>query len=148
MAARTDVSPTSARAARDVRVVVGRLRRRLAELYDNRELTPSQTSLLSRLGKDGPATASELAAAERVRPQSASATLAVLEERGLVRRDRDPGDGRRQLVSLTGEGRELHEGRRRFGQEWLSHAFEDGFTEAERRTVIEAMGLLERLTTP
>lgn len=147
MAASATVSDTSARAARDVRVVVGRLRRRLAELYDNRELTPSQTSLLSRLGKGGPATASELAAAERVRPQSASATLAVLEERGLVRRERDPDDGRRQLVSLTEAGRELYDGRRRFGQEWLSRAFEDGFTEPERRTVIEAMSLLERLTT-
>lgn len=143
----TPVSPTSARAARDVRVVVGRLRRRLVELYDNRELTPSQTSLLSRLGKDGPATASELAAAERVRPQSASATLAVLEERGLVRRDRDPGDGRRHLVSLTAAGEEMFQGGRRVGQEWLGRAFEDRFTDAERRTVIDAMALLERLTT-
>jgi hypothetical protein len=41
----------------------------------------------------------------------------------------------------------MFEGRRRAGQEWLSRAFEDRFTEAERRTVIDAMALLERLTT-
>lgn len=75
---------SAVRAARDVRVVVGRLRRRPTELHDDRELTPSQISLVSRLGTDGPATASDLAAAERVRPQSVSAQLAVLEERGMI----------------------------------------------------------------
>jgi DNA-binding MarR family transcriptional regulator len=142
------LSPSSVRAARDVRVVVGRLRRRLVDLAETHELTPSQLSVLSRLGKEGAASASELAAAERIRPQSIAATLAVLEERGLVLRRQDPADGRRQLVSLSHNGTALFDGRRRHSEEWLTRAFEERLSESERQTVIEAAALLERLAHP
>ncbi len=138
---------TAARAAREVRVGINRLRRRLRETQDARELTASQTSLLSRLDRDGPASASELAAAERVRPQSVAASLAVLEERALVERQRDPEDGRRQEVSLTADGRALLDSTRAAGEEWLARALSDHLTEPERRTVIEAMTLLDRIAT-
>ena len=146
VASTQDISESAARATRDVRVVVGRLRRRLLEASDTRELTPSQTSVLSRLGKQGPASASDLAAAERVRPQSVATTLAALDQRGLIERRPDPGDGRRQVVSLSDAGREFFDDRRRAGEEWLARALQDHYTEAERHTVIEAMALLERLT--
>jgi DNA-binding MarR family transcriptional regulator len=141
------ISASSVRAARELRVFVSRLRRRLRDELDNGELTPSQLSLVSRLAKDGPATASALAAAERVRPQSVAATLAVLEDRGLVRRRQDPADGRRQLVSLTQTGEELSTDRRRSTEEWLTRALQESYSEAERRTIIEATALLERLST-
>src|ERR1700733_4369567 len=143
-----DVAPSAVRAAREIRVVVGRLRRRLKETYDNGDLTPSQTSLLSRLDKDGAATASALAAAERVRPQSVAATLSTLDERGLIERRPDPGDGRRQLVSVSAAGRAFLDDKRRIGEEWLARALNERFTEPERRSVIEAMALLERLAHP
>jgi DNA-binding MarR family transcriptional regulator len=142
------VSASAVRAARDVQVLFSRLRRRLRELYDTRELTPSQIAVLSRLGKGGPASTSDLASAERVRPQSMAATVAALDERGLIQRHPDPGDGRRLLVSLTGAGREFFDDKQRAGEEWLARALQDRCTEAERRTVIEAMALLERLTPP
>ena len=141
------LSASSVRAARDLRVVLGRLRRRLRDEVDNEELTASQLSVVSRLAKEGPATASALAAAERVRPQSVSATLAVLEERALVRRQQDPTDGRRQLVSLTTAGQALFTDRRRTSEEWLARALQETFTEAERHTILEATALLERLST-
>lgn len=134
------------RAAREIRVVYSRLRRQLRELYDTRELTPSQTSVLSRLDKEGPKSASELATAERVRPQSMAATLAVLDERGMVRRRPDPGDGRRQLVSLTAAGREFVTDKRRAGEEWMARTLQDRFSEDERQTIIAAMALLDRLS--
>ncbi len=141
-----ETGESAVRAAREVRVVFSRLRRRLREVYDTRELTPTQTSVLSRLGKDGPASASALAAAERVRPQSMAATLAALAERALIRRRPDPDDGRRLLVSLTGAGQEFLDDTRRAGEEWLARAMQDRFTERERRTVVEAMALLDKLT--
>jgi DNA-binding MarR family transcriptional regulator len=141
-------SESATRGARELRVVLSRLRRRLKETSDPRDLTASQTSVLSRLSKDGAATASELAAAERVRPQSMAAILAALDERGLIARRPDPGDGRRQLVSLSDAGRELVEDKRRAGEEWLARALQERFTESERHSLIEALTLLERLTTP
>ena len=142
------LAPSSVRAARDLRVAVSRLRRRLVDVADTHELTPSQLSVLSRLGKEGPASASDLAAAERIRPQSVAATLAVLEERALVIRRPDPGDGRRQLVSLSPAGTALFDDRRRHREEWLSRALQERLTESERQTVIDAAALLERLTHP
>lgn len=147
MAAEPGFTPveTANRAARDIRVVVGRLRRRLRNVADIAELTPSQTSVMSRLSKDGPASTSELAAAERVRPQSMSATVGVLEEREFVIRKPDRSDGRKLLVSLTDAGRDFIEGGRQARQEWLAQALADQFTEPERNTIIEAMALLDRL---
>jgi DNA-binding MarR family transcriptional regulator len=132
--------------ARDVVVVFSRLRRRLREVADPQGLTPSQRSVLSRLEKDGPASASGLATAERVRPQSMAATLGVLEQQALIERRPDPEDGRRQLVTLTDAGRAHVEGTRQAKEEWLVHALREHCTEAERRTVADAMGLLDRLT--
>jgi DNA-binding MarR family transcriptional regulator len=142
----TDVAESSIRAARDLRVLVGRLRRQFREVAGEHDLTPSQMSVLSRLDKEGPATASALAAAERVRPQSMAATLAVLDQRGLVGRRPDPLDGRRQVVTLTAVGRHHVEGDRQAREEWLARALQDRYSETERRTIIEALALLDRLT--
>ncbi|MEU9130363.1 MarR family transcriptional regulator [Kitasatospora sp. NPDC048540] len=137
---------SAVRAAQELRVVFSRLRRRLRQTYDTDGLTPTQTSVLSRLSKDGPASASDLAAAERVRPQSMAATLAVLDERGLVLRRPDPGDGRRQLVSLSDTGQAFLADCRRAGEEWLARSLQAHFTEQERQTVVEALALLDRLS--
>ncbi|MFC4030808.1 MarR family winged helix-turn-helix transcriptional regulator [Streptomyces polygonati] len=139
------ISESATRAARDVRVVFSRLRRRLREVADTDELTPSQVAALTRLGRQGAVSTSDLAAAEGVRPQSMAASLTALDQHGLIERHPDPGDGRRQLVTLTTLGRERAEGTRQAREEWLARALHDRYTEAERRTVIEAMTLLERL---
>ena len=138
--------PTTA--AREIRVVVGRLRRRLKELAGQHQLTPSQVSVLSRIDKGGPASASELAAAERIRPQSMATILAALEEQGIVRRDPDPRDGRRQLVSIAPTGVQKIEDDRQLREEWLAQALRERFTEAERRTLMQGLALLDRLTQP
>ncbi|WP_407675859.1 MarR family winged helix-turn-helix transcriptional regulator [Peterkaempfera bronchialis] len=139
------VSESAARAAREVRVVLSRLKRRMRETYDPGDLTPSQMSVLSRLDKDGEASVSDLAAAERVRHQSVAATVGVLVERGLVSRRPDPEDGRRQLVFVTGSGHAFLEDRRRVGEGWLTRALEDQCTEEERRTLLAATALLDRI---
>ncbi|GGV66099.1 MULTISPECIES: MarR family winged helix-turn-helix transcriptional regulator [Streptomyces] len=143
-----DISVSAAQAARDLRVTVSRLRRRIREVARDDDLTPPQVSALTLVGKHGAATASALASAEGVRPQSMAATLAALEQQGLVRRSPDPSDGRRQLVTLTDSGRRRLEGDRQVREEWLARTLQDRYTEAERRTLLEAFALLERLTRP
>jgi DNA-binding MarR family transcriptional regulator len=140
-----DVSASAVSAAREVRVVFSRLRRRMRETYDPADVTPSQTAVLSRLDKDGEASVSDLAAAERVRHQSAASIVGALEQRGLVSRRQDPDDGRRQLVFVTESGHGYLEDRRRAGEGWLTRALEDECTEAERQTVREAAAILERV---
>lgn len=140
------VSESAARAARDLRVVFSRLRRRIREVAGDEELTPSQVSALTLISKGGAATASTLASAEGVRPQSMAATLAALEQLGLIRRSPDPDDGRRQLVTLTEAGRERVEGDQQAREEWLTRALQDRYTEEERQTVLAALALMERLT--
>ncbi|MEU8813702.1 MarR family transcriptional regulator [Actinoplanes sp. NPDC048796] len=141
----TDIPESAAHAATEVRVVFSRLRRRLREVAKLDELTPSQTSVLSRLDKGGPASSSALAAAEQVRPQSMAATIAAIEQAGLVTRTPDPADGRKQLISLSDLGRERIGVSRQAREEWMARALTDDFTEDERQTIIAALALLDRL---
>ncbi|MGV9342184.1 MarR family winged helix-turn-helix transcriptional regulator [Streptomyces sp. NPDC003688] len=142
------ISDSAALAARELRVMFSRLRRRIREVARDSDLTPPQESALSLVGKHGAATASALAAAEGVRPQSMAATLVALDRHGLIRRTPDPADGRRQLVTLTEAGQARVEGNRQVREEWLARALEDRFSEEERQTVLTALTLLERLSRP
>jgi DNA-binding MarR family transcriptional regulator len=144
-----DPSPSSVRAALDLRVAFARLRRRLREVAtEPAGLSAQQSSALARIGKGEGSTASRLAELEGVRPQSMATTIASLEELGLVVRTPDPTDGRRQLVSLTDAGREAESGNLDARREWLAHAMEERLTEEERQTVLAATALIEKLVRP
>lgn len=139
------VEDSAVRAAQDLRVVFSRLRRRLREVATAEDLTASQTAVLIRLFKDGPASTSQLAGAERVRPQSMAATVAGLDRHGLIDRTPDPEDGRRQLIRLTALGRRRAETDRKVREEWLVRAMRERYTEDERRVINQALDLLGRL---
>jgi DNA-binding MarR family transcriptional regulator len=140
------IGDSAVAAARDLRVLFSRLRRRLRSLGVDDDLTPSQTAVLTRLWKEGASSASALAGAEGVRPQSMATIVAALEQRGLIKRAPDPEDGRRQVVSLTVKGRRRAESDRQVREEWLARAIQERYSERERRVILDALSLLERLT--
>jgi DNA-binding MarR family transcriptional regulator len=143
---RSRTVPASAvTAAQALRVFMGRLRRQLQEASAVGELTSAQASALARLVVNEPSSTSALAGAERVRPQSMAATVAALEKHRLVRREDDPGDGRRQLIFLTPAGRAYAQGARASREEWLARTLAQRLTEDELAVVNEAMVLLERI---
>ncbi|MGV9706950.1 MarR family winged helix-turn-helix transcriptional regulator [Streptomyces sp. NPDC003483] len=140
------LSPSAVQASRQVRTVISRLRRRILNAAEADDITLGQASILTRLAGERGVTASELAAAEGVRHQSMTTTVASLAALGLVERRPDPDDRRRLLIALTDEGyRRVDEGRQ-VRQEWLAGRLQERCTEEERRTVMAAMTVLERLT--
>ena len=62
------IAESAAAAARDLRVVVSRLRRQLRGLAIDGDLTPSQTAVLTRLWKEGASSASALAGGPSTTP--------------------------------------------------------------------------------
>ena len=133
----TDLAPLAA----DLRTVTGQLIRRLR----SENLFPmNQAAVLGRLDRCGPQSVSDLAAAERVRPQSMAQTVGDLEADGLVERKPDPDDRRRVLVILTAAGKSRIEADRRAREGWLAMAFEE-MPEADLATIERSVEIFRRL---
>ena len=130
-------------AASELRIVLGQLVRRLRSEHG---FPLSYGAVLSRLDRNGPQTASALAVAERVRPQSIAQTVAELEADGLLGRRPDPADGRQVLIELTQHGRAVLAEDRRRREGWLARAIASELTAEEQRILIRAAPLLRRLT--
>jgi DNA-binding MarR family transcriptional regulator len=131
--------------AQDLRAVVSKLKRRLRDQAHVGDLTPSQVSVLLRLETDGPATASGLARAEGMRPQSVAPVIAALETAGLVSGAPDPADGRQTLLSLTDACRKWIEEGRAARQDWLTRSLQARLSPEELDEVAKAIELLRRL---
>jgi DNA-binding MarR family transcriptional regulator len=137
--------PDAADVAAALYVSMGLLRRRLRQAPVAGELTLPEISALARLDRAGSATPGELAKAEQISPQAMGATLGALEERGLVQRHPDPGDGRRAVMSLTSAGRQVLQNKRSARTEQLARALSAGFSRAELEVLRAAAPLIERL---
>jgi DNA-binding MarR family transcriptional regulator len=134
--------------AHDLRLAIGRLARRMRHLYaegSNDQLTFTELAVVSRLHRDGHASASQLANGEGVTAQAVGAAIGSLHQRGLVTRTPDPDDRRRAILSLTGRGRSAFAVREQIVIHRLAQALESGCTAAERRRLAAATPLLERL---
>jgi DNA-binding MarR family transcriptional regulator len=131
--------------ARALQVSIGLLRRQLRQAPVAGELTLPETSALARIDRGGPTTSSALARLEQISPQSMGATLAGLESRGLVERSPDPVDGRRAVLSLTGNGLRVLRDKRNARTEQLAEVLSSGFTATELGRLMAAAPLIERL---
>jgi DNA-binding MarR family transcriptional regulator len=145
MAANEPAQQDAAELAGALRVVVGRISRRARQMTAVGELTLSEVSVLSRLEREGPASPGSLAEAERVRPQAMASTLAALEERGLVTRRPDAADGRRFVMTVADTGRKVLADRRSELVRRMAAVLDSDFTPAERRTLLAAVPLLDRI---
>jgi DNA-binding MarR family transcriptional regulator len=130
------------RLASELRMVLGHLMRRLRAEH---RFSLSQGAVLGRLDREGTKSIGDLAAAERVRPQSMAQTVSDLEVDGLIARRADPADGRRTLVELTEQGLQTLEQDRRQREGWLARAIAEDLSAEEQRVLMQALALLRRL---
>ena len=134
-------------AAQRLSVAITRLRARLREEagVDGTGLSVSQMSVLWHILQAGPVTAAELAAAQHVSPQSIAQNLAVLKAAGLIHTQRDPGDGRKTLITASESSRQLVTSVRASKESYLARAIDALVGPAERDDLDRAIDLLERL---
>jgi DNA-binding MarR family transcriptional regulator len=132
-------------AATAVRRGVIHLGRRLRLERPGHDVTLLQLAVLAELNDAGPMTPGQLAAAQRVQPQSLTRVLATLEARGLLGRQADPEDGRRALLAITDDG---HQALRRDADardRWLAQAMAAQLTATEQELLRLAGELMDRL---
>ena len=99
---------------------------------------------MARLAKDGPATTADLARAEGMKPQSMGATIAALEEMGMVERKPHPTDGRQVNIELTAKGAAVRKSAKDAKRTWLAQAIAQ-LDEQERETLFAAGEIIKRL---
>ena len=129
----------------ELRVVIGKLIRKLREQGPQQDLTWSQLAALKRLESSGPMTVTSLARAEGVRPQSMGATIATLQAAGLVSGEPHPTDGRQTLLSLTPVCKKWAKAGRAAREDWLSRAIATRLSRKEKSKLAAHLDLLNRL---
>ena len=120
------------------------LLRRLRRQDEAMGLTGPRASALSVLVFGGPVTLGALAQAEQVSAPTVTRLVVGMERDGLVRRDKDPKDGRVVWLHATAKGaRLLHAGRRR--RVAALEADMAALAPPERDTLAAAAEILERV---
>ena len=141
---------TDAALATAMRISISRLARRLRVErlgLGGTEIVVSdiQLAALAALARHESMTPGELAEHEKVQPPSMTRVIAVLEERGLVRREPHPTDRRQVMLSVTADGRELVQRVRRRREAWLAQRLQE-LSPAEREILREAAPILEKIS--
>jgi DNA-binding MarR family transcriptional regulator len=128
----------------DLIQALGLLLRRARAAAAKHELSLTEAAVMKRLATDGPATTADLARAESMKPQSMGATIAALEEMGMVARKPHPTDGRQVNIELTAQGAAVRKSTRDAKRTWLTQAITQ-LNEHERETLFAAGEIIKRL---
>ena len=107
--------------------------------------TTSQSETLAILDRDGPTSIADLAGRRNVRHQSMRLVVGQLERRGLISKTRNPTDARSQLLSLTEKGRHTLSQAREARTREIAALIDTRLSEQERRTLRDAITIIERL---
>lgn len=134
--------------ARDLRLAIGRMARRLRRVYTEAGEGPSflELAVLHRLDTTGPTSPGALADAEGVTGAAVAAALSQLERRRLVRRSRAPEDGRRVIVTVTAAGRRALSEREVASLQGMEQALRN-LTTTDRERLAAVIPLLEKVAT-
>jgi DNA-binding MarR family transcriptional regulator len=132
--------------ASELRLSLFRLARRLRTQHPPGEHSFTRVGVIMRIKRNGPTTLSELAAADGITPQSMARTVGDLVEDGMLRRDPDPNDGRRILLSLTDKAEQTLEGLQSQRDAWLAVVMLARLSAEEREMLRVAARLLDRLS--
>ena len=127
-----------------LRMAIARLFRRIERTRAGAALTPSETTILSVVVRQGPLRLTDLAASEGMNPTMLSRLVRDLEGDGLVQRKTDRVDRRAARVEATPAGRRLHERIRNERSDTLSAALAL-LPEDERRALGAGLPVLEAL---
>ena len=127
-------------------LTLGLLVRRLraASLAQTQELSSTQMAVIARLAKEGPATISDLARAESVKPQSMGTVIAALEQMRILERNPHPTDGRQVLIALSAKGTAMRENVRDTKRAWLEQAVAK-IDKKDREVLFAAGEIIKRL---
>ena len=128
----------------DLIQAIGLLVRRVRAAAASHDLSLTESAVMARLAKDGPATTADLARAEGMKPQSMGTTIAALEEMGMVSRKPHPSDGRQMNIELTAEGVAVRKSARDAKQTWLAQAIAQ-LDKQEQATLFKAGEIIRRL---
>ncbi len=139
-------TPEATEIASELRIALFRLVRRLRTEHPSGAGSFAQMGVLMRLSRSGPATLSELAAADGITPQSMARTVGELVDGGMLRREPDPSDGRQVLLSLTDTAQEMVRDFQSQRDGWLAVAMLARLSPEEREMLRVAARLLDRLS--
>ena len=139
-----EFSESDAAAVSTLRSAVMRLSRRLRNQRVEESLTPTEMQVLATLARCGSASPGELARKEHVQPPSMTRIIAMLEEKGLVRREPHPDDRRQVVVSSTEQAESILDQSRAKRDAWLAD-LAGGLDEEEWALLRAAAPVLERL---
>jgi DNA-binding MarR family transcriptional regulator len=128
----------------DFTQAVWMLVRRVRAAAASHELSLTESAVMARLAKGGPATIADMARAESMKPQSMGATITSLEEMGLVQRKPHPTDGRQVNFELTVQGAAMRKSARDAKRTWLAHAIAQ-LDEQDQQTLFDAGEIIKRL---
>jgi len=128
----------------DLIQAIGLLIRRVRAAAASHELSMTESAVMARLVKNGPATTADLARAESVKPQSMGATIITLEERGLVERKPHPTDGRQMNIELTAKGLAVRNSVTDAKRTWLAQAIAQ-LDKQDQETLFAAGEIIKRL---
>jgi DNA-binding MarR family transcriptional regulator len=140
----TELSEDDRATVNELRAAVLRLARRLRSQRVDETLSPTEMSVLGTLARCGSATPGELARKEHVQPPSMTRIVAMLEAKGLVRREPHPDDRRQVVVSPTEQAAAMLAESRVKRNAWLAELAE-GLSEKELAVLRQAAPVLEKL---